>query len=379
MAEAMRSAGPSLSSRLRAMVAMVLGSAVHAVTLLLVLTAGWLATRAAAGAPALWPFVPGGLLLAWLVRPRFGRAPRKFVLPRDRAPRFFELLDALASAVGSPAFDFVVITFEPNAATSRVGFRQRRVLYLGLPLWVVLDWPERTAVLAHELGHQVNHDPRRRIVLSTSLSALRVWLDVLTPRRDAVHIAQVLFRAAVRAPLRLVAKWLLRALLRLSSSSSRVAEYRADLVAARLVGSAAAISALDKTLLLDACMWELRDAVLWRSGSDVWTAELDLLSRFPARQRDRLRRADRRSVPGVYSTHPNVARRARFLESRPEVGVGSFSVPSALLDDVTAEFAPVLRQMDAYIRGRVERRLTPAQIDAGMGRRGNAAPDWDRT
>ena len=102
----------------------------------------------------------------------------------------FRLLDSIAARVNSPGFDLIVLDGGSNAATGQVGLKRRRVLYVGAALWSGLDWDERCAVLAHELGHNVNNDVRRKYLLATSIGALTVWNNVLTPKTREHHFLQ---------------------------------------------------------------------------------------------------------------------------------------------------------------------------------------------
>ena len=90
--------------------------------------------------PSGWTLVGCLLITVGVVlRPRLGRRPaRKQTLRRQQAPALFGLIDRLAAAVGTTTPRIVAVDFSFNAATGRVGIRQRSVLMIGLPLWIIL-------------------------------------------------------------------------------------------------------------------------------------------------------------------------------------------------------------------------------------------------
>jgi hypothetical protein len=71
--------------------------------------------------------------LAWLLRPRFGKAPEENVVGRDEAPALYGVADEVAAALGTEPADMIVVDHEFNASWSVVGLRCTRVLALGLP------------------------------------------------------------------------------------------------------------------------------------------------------------------------------------------------------------------------------------------------------
>jgi len=104
--------------------------------------------------------VPALALLLACVRVLRGRFPdpEGIVLPREEAPRLFEMLDRMARRFGAPHIHEVRVTGERNAAITqrpdpRVRVRLRNTLVLGLPMTLALTPRQFVAVLAHEFGH----------------------------------------------------------------------------------------------------------------------------------------------------------------------------------------------------------------------------------
>lgn len=120
--------------------------------------------------------------LGWLVRPRAARLPGDVqVLTRADAPELYGLIDRIGEGVGAPRIDTVALGGMANAALATYGWRRRRLVVIGYPLWLVLSPRERVAVLAHELGHSSNGDARHGWCAACSRGVVRddqVHLDV---------------------------------------------------------------------------------------------------------------------------------------------------------------------------------------------------------
>ena len=121
----------------------------------------------------------GGLLLAtgWWLRPR-RTAP---VAGQGRAdlPLTFGLLDRLCAETGAPLIDRLEVNQQFNAfVTTRRG---KRLLGLGVLLWAALEPAEKLALLGHELGHLVNNDPARRVIVHQAMATLDRWRYLIRP------------------------------------------------------------------------------------------------------------------------------------------------------------------------------------------------------
>jgi hypothetical protein len=123
--------------------------------------------------------VVGPLLvgLAWLMRPRLGKAPDEDVVARADAPSLYALADDVAADLGLRRIDVLVVDHRLNASWSVVGLRRRRVLTLGLPLLMLLEPQQRVALVAHELAHERNGDATHGLVVGSSVRALAEFYD----------------------------------------------------------------------------------------------------------------------------------------------------------------------------------------------------------
>ncbi|RPI74688.1 MAG: hypothetical protein EHM45_17760 [Desulfobacteraceae bacterium] len=76
----------------------------------------------------------------------------------------------------------MVINEEFNAGFTQAGWKRRKIYYIGLPLWSVLDNHEKIALMAHEVAHKVNGDAARGFLVQTRKSNNPLWTQPTRPR-----------------------------------------------------------------------------------------------------------------------------------------------------------------------------------------------------
>ncbi|MER7468161.1 M48 family metallopeptidase [Streptomyces sp. NPDC097981] len=305
------------------LVAFVLSLVVHGVTVVLAVTgillvvSGW--------DTGVQP-VLGALLLglAALLRPRPVRLPKDArVLYRADAPRLFALIDEVGAAVGTPGVHAVVVDPKANASVTTYGLRARRMMVLGLGLWEILSPQERVALLGHELGHFAHGDTRRGIVTGGALHALATWYYVLAPTPPSGLLDR--FVNAVTFLPRWAVYGLLVLLDHLTLRASQRAEYLADVSAARVGSTEAAVGLMDRLLVGPAVGPELRResvAAQVQGGSagreareraeqGLWERLALRMGAVPEHEYERLRRVAARRGHSVDSTHPPTHLRRR--------------------------------------------------------------------
>lgn len=260
---------------------------------------------------------------SWVSHGSCDRAPqledRVKTQGRSELPELFRLIDGVAGALRVPSVDQVVVVPEFNAAYGRYGWRQRRVLFLGLPLLLSLDAQERVALIGHELGHGANGDQRRSLFVVGALSALIELWAALEP--DALLPTEEGLIAYIQLPFRLIQLGLARlvltfaaVLLMLLYRDSQRAEYYADALGARASGRRATLAMLER---LHAAYLVARMTWVGETADPV-AAVVEKVRRLPDRQRERLRRVERLEGSRLDYTHPPTVYRVEALESRPE-------------------------------------------------------------
>ncbi|MET7451546.1 M48 family metallopeptidase [Streptomyces sp. NPDC005574] len=234
------------------------------------------------GWAALVPLLTGTLFIALAVqmRPRFDRLGKddQPVLTRGDAPVLYALLDEIADAAGVRRVDAVQIGADFAVRVAATDGGRKRVLTVGMPLWVTFTPQQRVAAIAHELAHVASGDVRRGLLVSMALSSLNSGTELLKGREvedvetptgsvsiahaDKVAGAARAFESRGRRNWimwlpGLVTRGVARLLVRLALNGSRHAEYLADAATARVASTRAAISVLHDRHLADAVTIEV--------------------------------------------------------------------------------------------------------------------------
>ena len=120
------------------------------------------------------------LLVAILLRPRLIKPPRG-VLTEAQAPGLHELVAEISKAYGRSPVRLIQVSGRFNASLRHAGWRNERILEIGLPLWQVLQPQEKVALIARELAHGANGDVTRSVFVASALNSLCQWHAVLRP------------------------------------------------------------------------------------------------------------------------------------------------------------------------------------------------------
>ncbi|MET8909052.1 M48 family metallopeptidase [Micromonospora sp. NPDC004551] len=293
------------------------------------------------------------VLVLLLVKPSFGRVPRHGLIAERDAPQLHRLVREVAAAAGTPVPDLIYADLSINAGVARLGWRQRSVLVIGIPLWLMLPRPARVSLLAHELGHLANGDPlrvRRTLPARTFGARAVAATGGRNPWRRALHSANsmaeqgsgtvVLLGIVVQGLLALVNVAGATAQLLVDSVAmpdSRRAEYRADLIARRVAGSRPFLQSSETVLLADR-VWQ----DLWHLAPRLNSEQLEPTAaeslRHLATHLPLARQLSRRTTD-LWSTHPSEDQRMRLIEELPDVD-GIIHVDDTRWAGIDAELAP---------------------------------------
>jgi Zn-dependent protease with chaperone function len=123
------------------------------------------------------------LAMVWVLRPHFRKVPKNGIASREEFPTLYRMSDQVAKAIGAPPVNMIRLGGQFNASFSQPGFPRTRVMYLGLPLFSILDAQEWVALLGHELGHCVNGDVSRTLVVGMAIDSLVGWYKLFYPGR----------------------------------------------------------------------------------------------------------------------------------------------------------------------------------------------------
>jgi Zn-dependent protease with chaperone function len=305
------------------------------------------------------------LVVAVVLRPRTGRIPRGLSLLRSAdAPRLFDLLDHIAREVGGKPPTLVVIDADLNASYGVYGFRRQRLLTIGAPLWCMLEPSARVALLSHEIGHGVNGDSRRGLLVGSALDSLALWHEMLrgergsfvdgSPESSLTTAGSFVSRVALR-PLAWMVSGLLHLELLLLLRSSQRGEYLADRIAARVGSSEGARSLLETLMLVEPCADRLRRAAL-RGESDLLAQARQYVTELPDSERERLRRIAERTHHRVDETHPPDHLRRELVRTQP-AEPGRIVLSTQASADLDAELHPQLARAEKELRDALRRSL----------------------
>ncbi|WP_181448883.1 M48 family metallopeptidase [Nonomuraea aridisoli] len=289
--------------------------------------------------------------LAWLLRPRPAPFPAGGEpLTREAAPGLFALLDRIGAEVGAPRTDLVAVSGAVNASFGTYGWRRRRVVEIGYPLWLVLTPRERVALLAHEMAHSSNGDGRYGVVVGSALHSLDVLRDVTKFDWQEGDGVGRLVAEALLAVLGLPVRGLIVAMELLLYRSSQRAEYRADELAARAAGTTATISLLDALITrVESVRYFLEASVIATKTDGLWAAIRSQAESLPESERERRRRAARLEELRVDRTHPPTYLRMSRLAALPyeEGRVRHAQEPA---DTIDTELTPLATRVAKAIR-----------------------------
>lgn len=286
------------------------------------------------------------IALAVTGRPRLGKVPAHCLAP-DKFPELHKLVARIASLLKTSPPDCLVIDNHFNARVGRRGLRQRKVLFIGLPLFSVLGGQEQVALIAHELAHLVNGDPTRGVFVSITLKTLAEWHRLLardhfwprTPSGKAryggrsfgmaggiANLAEFLTNVLVHL-LSYIPYLFLLALVHLSWDEQQRAEYLADRLGAQVSGTQAFISMSEKLLFSSRVRFVVqRGALNARSRDVIEELQADFKS-IPAREYERMRRLAALEETKLNATHPPTAFRIGLLQA------GEFHAPQHSLSE----------------------------------------------
>lgn len=296
------------------------------------------------------PIIVGTALvgLAVLMRPRVGRPPKiEDTVDPAAAPTLYALVNQVAERLGSKPVWRIMLTADYSASFGIYGLRRRAVLTLGYPLWNLLEPQERVALLGHELGHAVNGDSQRGLLVGSSLGSLgELRAALLIGPSSTGHVMTIIGSALSRIFLAVAALPVFGMGLvqeRLLARSSQRAEYFADHLAATIAGVTHTTSMLDKLRLSRGAMIALRAALL-RKENDIWAVERAWRDARTAEDKARTIAADDAKPHTVDATHPRTALRIAALRARA-YGGDTLVSGRADAEATDRELAPLLRDV----------------------------------
>ena len=265
-------------------------------------------------------FIAAGLILfgiAWLARPRVPKLDKdEHLISRQEFPFLFKAVDQLADAMQVKRIDGIIIDDEFNASVAQIGWRRRKIIKIGLPLFSILDPEEQLAILAHEFGHISNGDLTRSFYIGTALYTLQTWYELLHPVPVDEYDNLGLFELPVyyfMAFLALIPYSIFLLLVHLLFDDSQKGEYLADERAAKAVGYQYLISSMKKFQYADTFYLKIRELAVRKNTINLFDAVHEHIKIMPDREKERLSRLSQLESSKLDSTHPPTFFRIQLL------------------------------------------------------------------
>lgn len=258
------------------------------------------------------------LVFSWIARPRIAPVPIDIV-SRQEFQHLYSFVDKIADSLDAESIYGIIINEEFNAAFGQVGWTNKKVLYIGLPLWSVLESKEKIALVSHELSHGINGDPMRGFFVGTAIHSLIEWQFILYPEEllesgtgieGLVLLPWNLFLRYLSFAIRLLANILLSLLF----VNSQKAEYLADHLATKVCGTNAMVSLLKNQEIAGGRFNFIVQRFATRNlKSDLFEAlRADILN-LPEKEKERILRLSKMEKLRLDLTHPPTFFRQEFL------------------------------------------------------------------
>ncbi len=293
------------------------------------------------------------LAVAWFLRPRATQLQGEIV-PRDQFPTLYSLADQIAQALATSKVDGIVIDWPFNASFSQVGWRRKKIVYLGLPLLSILNGQEKVNLMAHEIAHAVNGDFARGFFVGTAINSLIGWYYLLIP--SAIWPADSGLYGLAMVPINLAAwvlAWIARlgatALIHLLWRNSQRAEYLADHLAAQVSGTDAALSGLEKLHLDNTFIQTVqRLSLTYQDEQNFFDTFRWQVASVPAREFERIRRVARLAASRLDATHPPTGSRIELLKPHPSAQPKVALSPSEI-EQIDRELSSVQKKVQTKL------------------------------
>ena len=329
-------AGPSLTWRLTAAIALTVAFYVLALAIAGALLAVAILPWVLGGSNNLWVTLTGfvlGVTILFAIFPRRQKVREYGVrLTASSQPRLLAMVEEEARATGARAPDDVYATLEANASVMQA--RGRRVMHLGVPLLHLLSECGIRGVIAHEFGHYAGGDTRLGPWIYRTYDGVARTIDQLSDEEGDESWTQ----RAVRQPF----VWYGNAFMRITAAIKRRQEFAADGMAADRAGRDAYIDALRRVHAYAPAFdayWEHEVAAVLQAGRRP-----PVVAGFGTYLRsDAIEKASREflehqldETTDRYDSHPSLSERIAALEGRPAGEVDDSPPALSLLRDAEA-------------------------------------------
>lgn len=258
------------------------------------------------------------LCIAVLTLPRFGKLPKN-IISRSEYPALYKLVDDITKSLNSKDIYGIVINERFNASYTEVGIKRRKIVYIGLPLFYILNDEEKVALLSHEIAHGINGDVTRGLVTSTAINTLITWYKIVFPKRNIRFRKGYVYLLSeitdlIMLILSKIVLLIIIILVHVVYNDSQRAEYLADYIGASISGTNAMKSLLDKLNLDNTFRIALQKSALSNGNINFFHELLTQVNLVPNKELERIHLVERLKGSSLHSTHPPTAYRISLID-----------------------------------------------------------------
>jgi Zn-dependent protease with chaperone function len=260
------------------------------------------------------------LLLVYSILPRKEKVEGE-VLPREEYPQLYSIVDEIAESIGTKKIDGIIVNGDFNMSFSKYGLRRKSILYIGMPLFSILNTQEKVAVISYELAHGRNNDIHRSLFVNSAINSLIRWYYALYP--DYIYEPGMGFLSLGVIPFKLLAiaiaeiiKAIANLLAYLLCTNKQRAEYFADYIGAEVSSKDAMISLLDKLYYGDLFYFIVKKAAISGEENVLFKQFEDNIAKTPDREIKRIKVLEGLEGARLDATHPLTELRKKFLMNR---------------------------------------------------------------
>jgi Zn-dependent protease with chaperone function len=315
------------------------------------------------------PIVIGMVLVIFMIKPLFARAPKKsapYSLDPANDPMLFGFIEQICRQVRAPLPKRVDVDCQINASASfRRGWLSLighdLVLTIGLPLVGGLNQRQLAGVLAHEFGHFAQGGGMRLTYLIRSVS---YWFARVVYERDTwdQSLAEASHKIDIRVGIILYAArfcvWLTRKILwvlmmlgqLISCFMLRQMEFDADSYEAKLAGSDTFASTAKRLQELN-----VANEIAWGNLRQTWQSQrlpdnlpvfvVGKIAEIPAQVRTDLEKAQAEGKTGWLDTHPCDTERIQRAQALNQSGIFPNENPASQL---FRDYAKIAREATVH-------------------------------
>lgn len=259
------------------------------------------------------------MVIAWITRPKPNRLPH-LPLSREHYPNLYKVTDEISSVLNADKVYGIIIDEKFNASFSQIGWKQKKILRLGLPLLSVLNKDELVALISHEIAHGINGDLNRSLWVGSAIHTLSSWYQITKPDKifDTRHSTGAFLMIFANILLLLVSQilyLLLYILCHLNWRDSQRAEYLADQFAAKTAGKAAILSLLNKLHLKDLFEFTILKVINTKRDGHFFEDFVEHFLMIPAKELERIKRVELLDTSRLDATHPPTGNRITYINS----------------------------------------------------------------